>query len=730
MLSLLVAAQASGVRAQAGSWESLGPYGGLFEDVERDVDGRLYGVYERRLLVSEDDGRHWSAWAGAEGQQGTPDGSLNSLVRDPRPAGGVYGRFSSGVVSPPAEVVWRLLGDDGTWSEIPCGFQRLLFPPEQPGVVYCWGRNLAGEITGRQSLDGGRTWGSQELVPDEAFDGAPFELRTSFDRLQASHDGGRTFVTVLLPAAIAAQYFDDALAVDSNRWLLLTDAGLLRTTDAGVNWQAVELGLGSVWGLSAGAPGSGEVFLYQLSGLWRSVDDGQTWDLVETTVGTGVADVWPDPSDRYRLLAGRLESNDSGQSWTEIRDPVWRGFGYEQHPLDDQHLVERLFSPSLRRAFTRDGGRTWQTVPHPREAGLFGDLPCRDLRLDPLRIGGFYCLDANLFHTADFGETWRLVGRPSDVAPSSPAPGVRSRYVTISRDGTSLRVVREVFRSVDEFDVVESRDGGETWEHVVDVHFRVIGVDNAGDDESAPSLLIRGWQREVDVDPPLGTFARWDPRGGRLVVSQSAFVGRTTLVAAAPEFDDVLFLGTEEGRLYRSNDGGELWTELERPAGAARLQALRWRGTTALIASEVGVLRNSRLLEADCTPGDSSSCLSGSRFLAEVSYRMAPTGPSFPGKPVELTESTSAFWFFDEDNVEVVVKLVDGCAVNGHHWVYATGLTDVAVELVVTDTVSGVDWSLATSVGEAFRPVFDVEALPCRSPGTESFPVGEESDSS
>ena len=39
----------------------------------------------------------------------------------------------------------------------------------------------------------------------------------------------------------------------------------------------------------------------------------------------------------------------------------------------------------------------------------------------------------------------------------------------------------------------------------------------------------------------------------------------------------------------------------------------------------------------------------------------------------------------DPGNIEVFAKVLDGCAVNGHYWVFVGGLTDVEVELAVVD---------------------------------------------
>jgi hypothetical protein len=63
--------------------------------------------------------------------------------------------------------------------------------------------------------------------------------------------------------------------------------------------------------------------------------------------------------------------------------------------------------------------------------------------------------------------------------------------------------------------------------------------------------------------------------------------------------------------------------------------------------------------------------------------------------------------------VELVVKVLTGCSVNDHYWVFAGGLTDVFVELKVTDALTGVMKSYSNALGTPFQPIQDSSAFPC-----------------
>lgn len=79
--------------------------------------------------------------------------------------------------------------------------------------------------------------------------------------------------------------------------------------------------------------------------------------------------------------------------------------------------------------------------------------------------------------------------------------------------------------------------------------------------------------------------------------------------------------------------------------------------------------------------------LGGARFEVRVSW--SGSGADTPAHAFPVTGDTGAFWFFTANNLELVVKVVDGTAFNGRHWVFVAGLTDVAYTLTVRDVLTG-----------------------------------------
>ncbi len=112
-----------------------------------------------------------------------------------------------------------------------------------------------------------------------------------------------------------------------------------------------------------------------------------------------------------------------------------------------------------------------------------------------------------------------------------------------------------------------------------------------------------------------------------------------------------------------------------------------------------------------CVAGGTNLCLSNGRFRVAATFRAPNDGPSGNAQGVTLTPDSGYFWFFDPANVELTVKVLNGCAINHHYWVYAAGLTNVNVVLTVTDTQTGAVKSYTNPQGRTYVAVLDSSAF-------------------
>jgi hypothetical protein len=111
-----------------------------------------------------------------------------------------------------------------------------------------------------------------------------------------------------------------------------------------------------------------------------------------------------------------------------------------------------------------------------------------------------------------------------------------------------------------------------------------------------------------------------------------------------------------------------------------------------------------------CIASSSAMCLNNGRFRVEATF-LTPQGQTGPAQGVKLTDDSGYMWFFNASNIELVVKVLNGCGVNNRYWVFAGGLTNVRVVLRVTDTQTGELKRYVNPQGAAFQPIQDTLAF-------------------
>jgi hypothetical protein len=110
-----------------------------------------------------------------------------------------------------------------------------------------------------------------------------------------------------------------------------------------------------------------------------------------------------------------------------------------------------------------------------------------------------------------------------------------------------------------------------------------------------------------------------------------------------------------------------------------------------------------------CSPTSTSLCLNNGRFRVTTNWQTSTS--SGAGQAVALTSDTGYFWFFSSNNVEMVVKVLNGCGLNSRYWVFEGGLTNVYVTTTVTDTLTGTTRIYTNPINTAFQPIQDTAAF-------------------
>lgn len=112
-------------------------------------------------------------------------------------------------------------------------------------------------------------------------------------------------------------------------------------------------------------------------------------------------------------------------------------------------------------------------------------------------------------------------------------------------------------------------------------------------------------------------------------------------------------------------------------------------------------------------------CLLEDRFEIEVTWKDF-AGNQGAGRSARLAADSGSFWFFNPENVELVVKVLDGRAINGNFWVFYGALSNVEFSIAVTDTLTGEVKTYRNPSG-SFASVGDTSAFE----GTSALAIAE-----
>jgi len=235
----------------------------------------------------------------------------------------------------------------------------------------------------------------------------------------------------------------------------------------------------------------------------------------------------------------------------------------------------------------------------------------------------------------------------------------------------------------------------------------VTGIQNADTDGNPATTADKTWLPLI-ATPPFPSYSS----------GHSTFSGSASRILA-------LFLGTDAVSFSTTSDGlpgvQRSFTSLSSAANEAG-QSRIYGGIHWQFDNQVGLATGRSLAElvffnfltpaaapSTCVADASTLCLNGGRYKVRAVWSTGNTGG--PAQALPLTGDSGNFWFFNPDNVELTVKVLNGCGLNDHFWVFASGLTNVEVLITVTDTRAGRVRQYFNPRGKAFAPVQDVSAF-------------------
>lgn len=541
------------------------------------------------------------------------------------------------------------------------------------------------------SPDAGETW---RLLDEQAFERlatTPADPRTLYALVKEetfvfavyrSHDGGESFDrSILLGGGFGGRIFDFAVAPG--------DAELLYAS------------------LSTR---QGELATSFRTDVQRSTDGGATWMSIrwfpadKADGGKFVFDLEVAPTDPGRLYAatedGLDRSDDGGDTWVRVRPGGWLHLAID--PLDEDHVLAIAAGAAGVAGGlweTRDAGATWSPV---LVSALPEPPPLSAIHFDPIDRTVLYAVAGDgsgaidrVLASRDAGATWSAVDLPlaSPIRQLTVTPTAPRNLLAIAGD-------RSLERTSFALPLCPERPTA------LCLHDDRFLVEVAWQDFQGGRGP--GFAERLTTDA--GTFWFFEPDNVELAVKVLdartvndhwwVFFGALTNV----ELDlRVMDLTAGRSRRYHNPSGrfASRGDTAAFPAGAAPAAAAPGPAWFLMLpGSDVA---------GACADDATTLCLLD-RFRVRVTWQ-DPTGNGGPGQARPLTTETGWFWFFDANNPELFVKVLDGRPVNGHWWVFYGSLTDVAFDLLVEDTVGGGEASFHHA-GGTFASDGDTTALP------------------
>jgi hypothetical protein len=641
--------------------------------VEPDI---VLAVQNGQLLRSANGGSHFSVVAGA------PAG-LVSIATDPFTAlrvvatdgTWVYESFDGGLSFQPHQ--FPAQQQTGT-------LRQLVFDPLVEGRLWLAAAAQCAFCTGAdqgvyRSDDDSFLWTKMLGDPTErvvADPGAAGHLYAIQDRkLFRTANAGQSWQLV--------ETFDSALTdvwVDSHFPGRITAAhrsGMSRSADGGATFAPVAFGIRQA--VTGGAAEhvsrllwTGDLLLAAMTaadhhlgrGLWVSFSLGSTFSLWnDTFAAEHIADLDGFAGGQQIWAAGRdgiYYSGDGGvryeRSWelTKLEAP-------EAVMVDPYDPTGRtVYAAASRRAGpsdgflwkTTDGGGHWQEV-----AGTTGGSPIEVGGLIATSHGGKKIYLTTIDGTLGGTQYRGVLSSENGGVPWKPLDlGVHVELLAKRPDDPALYAAGDA--------LLRSTDGGETW------HQR----------QQVPATAMTTFGDELFLAGP-GLFHSSGDQGATLESHDlpQAIAEPAALLATA----DRIYLGDRAGGLFASVDRGRSWTALDLGLPAAPVTSLL-AAQGRLYAGTAGA----GLFQAAALPAKAPLFFGGGRFTASIVWKdfLGQTGS---GQAAVWTDDSGFFWFFDPNNVEVMVKLLDARSYNGHYWVFVGSLSNVEFTLTVRDEYNG-----------------------------------------
>ena len=520
---------AATVQIHLGStWTGNGPYGGTVYDLAMAaIPDVLFAATSVGVYKTNDGGFNWF-------RTSHPTVATYAVAIAPSDGSTLYSGTCDGVYkSENGGDSWQLI--------VPGDTTSLAVDPRDPGVVYA---GSSWDVF--KSVDGGDNWG---VILDDV---------RVMDLLLDSNNPDHVYVAL--------------------EWDL---DGLARSTNGGKDWEFIHITTDywnseDVYALAMTPAGFNPAAIYAFSvgleeGVYKSTDGGSTWaptNTPEWILRNPPVALAVDPGDPNIVYVGAyffeghlLRSNNGGESWTPIQNGLPKGMpsAFAIHPSNHSLLLSMeeggIYSSS-------NLGDSWQMTSEGLRITTIHHIAIHPQ--DSLTaIAAVHGSGHYLAKTTDGGASWDYL----TSSPTDPFEADDIGAVAYDPGNPNNIYAGNGYNLVDDLWVYKSSDGGLTWNYYRFVVFidywGSSGVSDIWVSPDGDSVLVavEGWGSTEGAG---GIYRSTSD----MIFWEQEFDHWTNALAADPNAPATVYAGTGRcGYVYRSENGGQTWSNISPPAG-------------------------------------------------------------------------------------------------------------------------------------------------------------------
>ncbi len=535
-------------------WQQTGgPTGGKVNVlcVNHQNPSILYAGTDGGVYRSEDGGESWQVK-----HEGQP---VQAMALDPIDQSILYIGTDSGV--------FRSVDRGETWLQATVGMTRrviysLAVDPKNNSNVFAGTDGLVFKSTDSASSWSPSSEGLPEssvgclavdpVNPDTVYAGTDRGLFKSTDGGQRWQDAGMTDTQRILALSIDPQSPTILFAV--------TEGGVFRTMDAAATWERIGAEIGDRIINALVVDPNNTSILYAAvgpDGVWRSVSRGDTWESITGNLDELVLTLAINPLNSRVIYAGTGRgvhcSSTASINWQSrneglVSTNVLALSAVPQHP---GHVYAAAALDVYR---TTDAGESWSVA----DWGLVRPSVLA-LAIDPLATSTIYAGTwySEIYRSNDGGGSWYLVN--GGLARDAP---VEALLVVRPAQASDAQLRGSLYAGTNGAGVFVSSDGGIRWAAINnglgDLRVQVLAAVPMGGDVIYAGTNTGIYRLELDGDALSGL--RWQPAQVGLPLDE---VDSIVVDTRSP---NVIYAATVtgSGEIYRSTDGGRVWTVLGR----------------------------------------------------------------------------------------------------------------------------------------------------------------------